>query len=77
MARLPLCSSQQIIRALERAGFQPASPSSGSHLPMKKRIGRRTVNTVVVLGKQQVPKGTLRKILRLAQLTNEEFISLL
>lgn len=77
MARLPLCSSNQIVHALRRAGFRPASSSSGSHLTMEKKIARRTVVTVVVMGKREVPRGTLRGILRLAELTNREFIELL
>ena len=76
MARLPLCSSQQVIRALERAGFQPAH-SSGSHLVMNKWTRRKTIIAVVVMGKSEVPRGALRKILRQAELTNREFLEFL
>lgn len=76
MARLPLCSSQQIIRALQRAGFQ-SKTSSGSHLTMQRQTARRTITTVVIMGKKEVPRGTLRGILRLAEMSNREFIELL
>ncbi len=76
MARLPLCTSRKIIRTLERAGFQ-ATHSAGSHQTMERWTGRRTIVTVVILGKKEVPRGTLRKILRLAQMSNQEFIDLM
>ena len=77
MSRLPLCSSEEIVKALQRAGFQSAHRSPGSHLTLSKRVGKRTITTVVVLGKREVPRPTLRKILRLAQLTDEEFLTYL
>lgn len=77
MSKLPLCSSDEVIRALERAGFRPVRRSRGAHLAMSKRVGDRVVTTVVVLGKREVPRGTLRNILRLAELSNEQFVALL
>jgi len=44
---------------------------------MEKKAGRLTIITVVIMGKREVPRGTLRGILRLAELTNTEFIELL
>ena len=72
MSRLPLCSSDEIIRALRRAGFQKAH-SSGSHQTMEKRLGSKTITTVVPLGKREVPRGTLHGILRLAEMSQAEF----
>ncbi|TET95283.1 MAG: type II toxin-antitoxin system HicA family toxin [Dehalococcoidia bacterium] len=72
MSRLPLCSSAEIVRALQRAGFRKAH-SSGSHQTMEKQIGGRTITTVVPLGKREVPRGTLRGILRLAEMSQVEF----
>lgn len=76
MARLPLCSSDQIIQALRRGGFERAH-SSGSHLTMERRTRQRTIITVVIMGKREVPRGTLSRILRLAEMTNQRFIELL
>jgi len=40
---------------------------------MEKQIGGRTITTVVPLGKREVPRGTLRGILRLAEMSQVEF----
>lgn len=74
MARLPLCSSNQIINALKRAGFQPASSNPGSHLTMERRTSRRVITTIVVMGKKEVPRMTLKSILRLAEMSQAEFL---
>ena len=74
MARLPLCSSAQVTNALKRAGFREASSSGGSHLTMERRTGRRTITTVVVMGKKEIPRSTLKSILRLAELSQSEFL---
>lgn len=74
MARLPLCSSQQVINALQRAGFRPASSSPGSHLTMEKRTARRVIITVVVMGKKEVPRSTLKAILKQAELSQKDFL---
>ena len=74
MARLPLCSSQRIINALKRAGFEPASSSPGSHLTMEKHTPRRVITTIVVMGKTEVPRSTLKAILKLAELSQKDFL---
>ena len=76
MARLPLLSSRQIVRTLERGGFR-ATHTAGSHQTMERSTGRRTIITVVVLGKREVPRGTLRYIIRLAEMTIQQFNDLL
>jgi predicted RNA binding protein YcfA (HicA-like mRNA interferase family) len=74
----PLCSSRQIVQALQRAGFAPVRRSRGSHQTFVRRLpdGSKRI-TVVVLGKREVPRGTLRRILERAGLTSEEFQALL
>jgi predicted RNA binding protein YcfA (HicA-like mRNA interferase family) len=44
---------------------------------MSRDIGGRTVTTVVILGKREVPRGTLHGIIRLAEISPEEFTTLL
>jgi len=75
---LPLCSSAQVVRALERAGFRASRRSAGSHQAFERieDDGTRRV-AIVVLGKREIPRGTLRAILRQAGLTLDEFRSLL
>jgi predicted RNA binding protein YcfA (HicA-like mRNA interferase family) len=79
MSKLPLCSSEQIITALLKDGFQPRSkPKSGSHQVYLKPIsGQRTRVVVVPSGKKQVPRGTLLSIINQAGLTREYFLNLL
>jgi predicted RNA binding protein YcfA (HicA-like mRNA interferase family) len=44
---------------------------------MSKEVGGRTVTTIVIVGKREVPRGTLRGILRLAEISPAEFTALL
>jgi len=72
--RLPILKGQQLIRALERAGFE-ALRQRGSHLRMRHPNGR--VVTIPLHAGQDIGRGLLRKILRDAELTAEELITLL
>lgn len=78
MAEVPLCSSRQVINALQRAGFKPARDAVSDHQAFVKvhSDGHKAI-AIVVLGKREVPRHTLRIILRQAELTVEEFRSLL
>jgi predicted RNA binding protein YcfA (HicA-like mRNA interferase family) len=73
MPSLPMLRADEIIRALERAGFQ-AVRQRGSHVRLKHDDGR--VVTVPVHSGQDIGRGLLRKILRDAELTPEEFLEL-
>lgn len=76
--RAPLCSSREIVNALKRAGCTEAkTKGNGSHLAMVRVTEERKYVTVVVLGKKEVPRGTLKDILEKAGLTVEEFIEFL
>lgn len=65
---LPLVSSDKVLAALARAGFT-VEHISGSHAALK----RDTRVTVVVLGKKEIPRGTLKNILKLAGISEAEF----
>jgi predicted RNA binding protein YcfA (HicA-like mRNA interferase family) len=71
--KIPLCSSDKIVKALKRAGFQPARHSKGSHQAFVKETAERKYITIVILGKKEVPRGTLKSILDQAGLSVEEF----
>lgn len=77
MTQLPLLSSNQIIKALKRAGFISARKASGTHQALIKDLGYRKLICIVVLGKKEVPIGTLKSILRQAEMSEEEFLSYL
>ncbi|TVR75051.1 MAG: type II toxin-antitoxin system HicA family toxin [Sphaerobacteraceae bacterium] len=74
MSRLPRVSGRETVRALERAGFV-VSRQRGSHV----RLFRAGVGQVIVPlhGNRDIPAGTLRNILRQANLSVDEFIELL
>ena len=62
--------------ALLRLGFVPdPNPSGGSHLSMYRGRpdGAKDV-TVIMLGKKEIPRGTLRSILRLGNVSESEFL---
>ena len=70
---VPACSSREIENALKRLGFVRGRRTSGSHQTYSRKVGDQTYTTVVPMAKKRVPKGTLTKILELANLTPEEF----
>lgn len=77
MSEFPLCSSSQIVNALQRAGFRPARRASGDHQTFaRERIGGGP-DVYFVLGQREVARYTLRNILRQAGMTVEEFRGLL
>lgn len=73
MSQLPSLNWQQVVRALERAGFV-FDRQRGSHMVY---YHPETNRTVVVPRHQEIKTGTLREILREANLTREEFRKLL
>lgn len=60
---------------LEKAGFEPVHVR-GSHHYLRRPEGSRLV-VVPVHGNRDLPAGTLRSVLRQAELTREELIELL
>ncbi|HEY9770790.1 MAG TPA: type II toxin-antitoxin system HicA family toxin [Coleofasciculaceae cyanobacterium] len=72
MPKLPRISSKKAIRALERLGFEKTR-QTGSHVIMKKITSDGLVGCVVPIHKE-LKTGTLKGILRQAQLGLEEFI---
>ena len=75
MSGLPAVNGRQVIRALERGGFVLVR-IKGSHHVMEHAVDARTTTVPVHAGKS-LRKGTLRAILKQAELTVEEFILLL
>ena len=74
MPKLPTVTANEVIKALEKIGFQKVR-QKGSHVRMKHEDNR--VVTVPVHKGKTIGKGLLRKILKDAELTVEEFIKLL
>ena len=72
--KLPRLTAENTIRALERAGFS-MSRQSGSHKIYKNKEGRR--GTVPYHSGKILHPKVLKRILRDADLTAEEFNNLL
>lgn len=70
MARLPIMSGHEVVRAFERFGWHVAR--AGNHIILVKEGARATLS---VPDHREVARGTLRSLIRLAGLTPEEFAS--
>ena len=73
--KLPRVDCQELIRALKQAGFEERR-QRGSHLHLYRASGGKRVTVPVHKGRT-VPVGTLRAILRDADISVDEFRSLL
>jgi len=71
MPRLPVASGEEAIRALERLGFRRVR-QRGSHVVLR----RGEIGCVVPLH-SELSIGTLHGILKMAQVSLEEFIAAL
>ncbi|MBT97709.1 MAG: hypothetical protein CL902_03665 [Dehalococcoidia bacterium] len=74
MARFPILQAQDVIRGLERLGFQVVR-QRGSHVRLRHQDAR--VVTVPVHPGQDISRGLVRKILRDADVTPVEFLEAL
>jgi predicted RNA binding protein YcfA (HicA-like mRNA interferase family) len=72
MPPLPVVSGLEAIQAFERAGWRRAR-QKGSHVSLVKPA--LNVNLSIPLHRE-LDRGTLRKLIRLAGLSVEEFIAL-
>jgi predicted RNA binding protein YcfA (HicA-like mRNA interferase family) len=75
MTELPTVTASRLIRALQRDGFF-IHHTSGSHHVLK-HPDRPALRVVVPYHAGDVKRGTLRSILRQANLTVDELIALL
>ena len=72
MSKLRRVSAREAIAALERLGFVQVR-QRGSHVVMKKQGPRGDIGCVVPMHKE-LAVGTLFNILKLAQVTVDEFV---
>ncbi|MDP2844493.1 MAG: type II toxin-antitoxin system HicA family toxin [Candidatus Methanoperedens sp.] len=78
MTKLPSVSSQKVIKALFKAGFDYAPiKGKGSHTALVRvnQMGQKFL--VIVSKRDPVPKGTLISIIKQSGLSRDEFINLL
>lgn len=72
MPQLPILSGKEIIKILESMGYERGK-QRGSHI----RLTHSEHRSVTVPNYPMVSRGLLRKILRDAELTPEEFVRLI
>ncbi len=73
MKKLPIISGKECVTALCKAGFY-FKRQHGSHIILRRD---KPFTQLVVPNHRELDKGTLRAIIRQADLTVEEFINLL
>lgn len=73
--RLPACTGFDALRALERSGFY-VHHVKGSHHSLR-HPDKPELRVVVPVHRKDLPAGTVRSIIRQAQLSEAEFIELL
>jgi len=73
MSKLPVISGRKCVRALERAGFY-LKRQTGSHLVLRRD---EPFAQVVVPDHKVLDRGTLRAIIRQADLSVDELVSLM
>lgn len=73
MTKLPRISGQECVKALARAGFYKKR-QEGSHMILRRD---EPFAQVVVPDHAELDRGTLRAIIRQADLSVEEFVQLL
>ena len=74
MSQLRPLRPEEVLRALKRAGFEKTR-QRGSHVRLRHPDGR--VVTVPIHPGKEIGRGLLRKILRDAELSADEFLALL
>ena len=75
MSKLPVVSAKDLIKALEKEGFQIVR-QKGSHVVLQRRSPAEIV-TAVIPYHSELAKGTLRSILRKTKITPERLTKLL
>ena len=73
--KLPVISAKELIRALEKDGFQIIR-QKGSHVILQKRTTQQVITTVVPFH-DEIKRGTLRSILRKTGISAEQLVQLL
>ncbi len=75
MSSLPVVTGEDAIKAFSKLGFSVARVNGSHHI--MKREGHRFLLTVPVHSGQTLKRGTLRGLIRAAEITREEFAELL
>lgn len=72
---LPVVSGRKVVKALTKVGFKVAG-RRGSHIKLKRKVDDK-IFVVIVPDHAELARGTLKSILRQANITREAFLKLL
>ena len=75
MSRLPVISGREIVRVLTKIGFAIVG-RKGSHVRLKRRRAEEVLIVIVPMHRE-LARGTLRSILKQANLSAEDLLRLL
>ena len=70
MSKIPQVSGRQVVKALSKIGYEK-DRQKGSHIILRQSVYPH--RRIVVPDHKEIAKGTLRKIIKQAGLTIEEF----
>ena len=76
MTKIPALTSREVIRGLKNAGFEFDRQAKGSHEIWYNPANKRST-TIPNHPGVEVPKGTIKAILKQAGLSLDEFLQLL
>ena len=71
---LPVLSGRDVIKALGKIGFKIVG-RRGSHVRLKRKDGKTLI--VIIPDHRELARGTLKSILKQANLSREEFLEIL
>lgn len=75
MSKLPVISGREIIKLLTKIGFEIVG-REGSHVRLKRKRDKEVLIVIVPMHRE-LAKGTLRSILRQANMTVDDLVRLL
>jgi len=75
LTKLPVISGRETVKALGKIGFTIAG-RKGSHVRLKRQRDREALIVIVPMH-DELARGTLKSILRQANLTTDDFLRLL
>ncbi len=75
MSSIPVLKPQEVVHALKRAGFY-IHHRTGSHARLFHKT-RPEIRVTIPIHSKDIPKWTLKRILKQADLTVEDFLKLL
>jgi predicted RNA binding protein YcfA (HicA-like mRNA interferase family) len=75
LSKLPVISGREIVKVLTKIGFVIVG-RRGSHVRLKRRRAEQTLIVIVPMHRE-LARGTLRSILRQANLTTDDLLRLL